>query len=105
PALLSGLTFAAFAATAQAGPAPGSSGGQSVCNYSTGLTSLSYSSARVSYPCNLSGTAPATTLTGGFTNTKEDMYWLANHLSSHGFIVITITPNNILGTPLNWETA
>ncbi|PTU75194.1 alpha/beta hydrolase family protein, partial [Pseudomonas mangrovi] len=57
------------------------------------------------YPCNLSGTAPATTLTGGYTNTKEDMYWLADHLSSHGYIVITMTPNNNLGLPPGWATA
>ncbi|PTU74671.1 hypothetical protein, partial [Pseudomonas mangrovi] len=65
------LKFASLAAglflsaSALAGPAPGSNGGQAVCDYSSGLTSLSYLSARVSYPCNLSGTAPATTLTGG----------------------------------------
>lgn len=98
------LAFCTLATTAHAS-APGSNGSSTVCSYTTGLTSLSYASARVSYPCNLSGTAPATTLTGGFTNTKEQMYWLADHLTSHGYIVITMTPNNILGTPLNWETA
>lgn len=100
-----GLTLMAFGSVANAGPAPGGNGGSSVCDYTTGLTSLSYASARVSYPCNLSGTAPATTLTGGYTNTKEQMYWLADHLSSHGYIVITMTPTNTLGTPLTWETA
>ncbi|PTU74670.1 alpha/beta hydrolase family protein [Pseudomonas mangrovi] len=105
PALLAGLTLAAFTSVANAGPAAGSNGGERVCTYTSGLTSFSYRSARVSYPCNLSGTAPATTLTGGFTNTKEDMYWLADHLSSHGYIVITMTPTNTLGTPLTWETA
>ena len=105
PALLAGLSLAAFATVANAGPAPGSSGGERVCSYTSGLSSFSYASARVSYPCNLSGTAPATTLTGGFTNTKEQMYWLADPLTSHGYIVITMTPTNTLGTPLTWETA
>ena len=105
PALLAGLSLAAFGTVANAGPAPGSSGGERVCSYTSGLSSLSYSSARVSYPCNLSGTAPATTLTGGYTNTKEQMYWLADHLSSHGYIVITMTPNNTLGLPPVWERA
>ena len=100
-----GLTLLALGSHANAGPAPGSDGGQKVCNYSTGLTSISYLSARVSYPCNLSGKAPATTLTGGYTNTKEDMYWLADHLSSHGFIVITMTPLNNLSLPPVWATA
>ncbi len=105
PAMLLGLTLAGFGTAAMAGPAPGSSGGQRVCTYSSGLTSLSYLSARVSYPCTISGVAPATTLTGGFTNTKEDMYWLADHLSSHGYIVITMTPTNNLGLPPVWERA
>ncbi len=95
----------ALSASALAGPAPGTNGGQSVCTYSSGLTSLDYASARVSYPCNLSGTAPATTLTGGFTNTKEDMYWLADHLTSHGYIVFAMTPTNNLGLPPVWERA
>jgi dienelactone hydrolase len=103
--LIFGLAALSFTSLASAGPAPGSSGGQKVCTYSTGLTSLSYRSARVSYPCTISGKAPATTLTGGFTNTKEDMYWLADHLSSHGFIVIAITPTNNLGLPPGWERA
>ena len=99
-----GIALASLTGTAYAN-APDAQGPKSVCDYSLGLSSLSYASARVSYPCDLSGPAPATTLTGGYTNTKEQMYWLADHLSSHGFIVITMTPNNTLGTPLNWETA
>lgn len=104
PALLTGLMLTGFSLTSVAA-APGSTGPERVCSYTSGLTSLSYASARVSYPCNLSKAAPATTLTGGFTNTKEQMYWLADHLSSHGYIVITMTPSNILGTPLTWERA
>lgn len=103
--LVLSLAALSFASLANAGPAAGSNGGQSVCSYTSGLTSLSYLSARVSYPCNLSATAPATTLTGGYTNTKEDMYWLADHLSSHGYIVITMTPTNNLGLPPIWKTA
>ena len=103
--LVLGLAALSFANLASAGPAPGSNGGQKVCTYSTGLTSLSYLSARVSHPCTISSKAPATTLTGGYTNTKEDMYWLADHLSSHGYIVITITPTNNLGLPPGWERA
>jgi predicted dienelactone hydrolase len=103
--LVLGLAALSFTGLASAGPAPGGSGGQKVCDYSTGLTSISYLSARVSYPCTISGKAPATTLTGGYTNTKEDMYWLADHLSSHGFIVITMTPLNNLSLPPVWATA
>ena len=85
---------------------PSSNGSESVCSYTSGLSSTGYSSARVSYPCSLSAaTYAATTLTGGYSNTKEQMYWLADHLSSHGYIVISMTPNNIYGTPPVWQTA
>ena len=80
-------------------------GGDSVCSYTWGLSRWGYNSARVSYPCGLRERAPAVTLTGGYTNIKEQMYWLADHLTSHGFIVITITPWNIFGTPTVWEDA
>ena len=95
-----------LANTAHAAPSPATAGGERVCAYTSGLSSWSYSSARVTYPCTLSKAAyPATTLTGGFSNTKEQMTWLSEHLSSHGYIVITITPNNIFGAPTGWESA
>lgn len=84
---------------------PGATGPHAICSYTSNLANAGYSSARLSYPCGLSSPAPATTLTGGFTNTKEDMYWLADHLTTHGYIVLTITPNNILGMPPVWKTA
>jgi predicted dienelactone hydrolase len=60
----------------------------------------------VFYPCeSADGPFPATTLTGGFTNTKEQMYWLAEHLVTHGYIIIAITPDNTLGTAPTWEKA
>lgn len=84
----------------------GASGEHEVCSYTSNLESSGYRSARLSYPCDLDGTPlPATTLTGGFTNTKEQMYWLADHLSSHGYAVLTMTPTNILGIPTVWKTA
>ena len=103
-ALFAVLLLGSGAASAELSPA--SPGADSVCSYTSGLSSWDYSSARVTYPCNLNkSTYPATTLTGGYSNTKEDMTWLANHLTSHGYIVIAITPNNIFGTPQVWETA
>lgn len=103
-ALCAALLLGSTAANAALSPA--SPGADSVCSYTSGLSSWDYSSAIVTYPCNLSkSTYPATTLTGGYSNTKEDMTWLANHLTSHGYIVIAITPNNILGSPPGWATA
>lgn len=84
----------------------GAPGEHEVCSYTSDLESSGYASARLSYPCGLDGTTlPATTLTGGFTNTKEQMYWLADHLSSHGYAVLAMTPTNILGSPTVWKTA
>jgi hypothetical protein len=58
----------------------------------------SVSSCRVYYPASLStssGTYPAVTLSGGMTNSKEDMYWLAEHLSGEAeVIVFTISAAN-----------
>ena len=80
-------------------------GDDSVCTRTTGLWRWGYASARLSYPCGLRGKAPAITLTGGLTNIKEQMYWLSDHLTSHGYIVLTITPYNIFGNPPVWESA
>jgi hypothetical protein len=85
---------------------PSTTGPCSKCTYTLGLSDLGYSSAIVYYPCETEG-APfaATTLTGGYTNTKEDMEWLSEHLVSHGFIVIAMTPNNIMGFNDTWQRA
>ncbi|SMF71075.1 hypothetical protein [Pseudobacteriovorax antillogorgiicola] len=76
--------------------------------YDDGLLSDSYQSARVFYPIptlDHPGPFPATTTSGGFTNTKEDMYWLAERMASHGFIVIAFTPtNNLTLDPNVWAT-
>lgn len=81
-------------------------GSYEICSYEDDLDNDGYASARMSYPCDLSeGTYPATTLTGGFTNTKEQVFWLADHLTSHGYIVITMTPTNYLSVPPTWRNA
>ena len=76
--------------------------------YDQGLESEAYESARVYYPVATEknpGPFPATTTSGGFTNVKEDMYWLSERLASHGFIVIVFTPtNNNSLNPEIWST-
>jgi len=83
---------------------PGTTGPNSVCSYSA-PSNLGYLSGKVYYPCTISGTVGATTLTGGYTNTYSDMAWLANHVASHGYIVFAMTPNNNLGTNPSWTSA
>ncbi|MDF1821749.1 MAG: dienelactone hydrolase family protein [Alcanivoracaceae bacterium] len=80
-------------------------GDSAVCTSTAGLWRWGYHSARLSYPCGLKEKAPAITLTGGYTNIKEQMYWLSDHLTSHGYVVLTITPYNVFGTPPVWESA
>jgi len=83
---------------------PGATGPNSVCSY-TAPSNTGYLAGKVYYPCSLSATTGATTLTGGFTNTYSDMEWLAKHVASHGYIVLAMTPNNNLGTNPSWTTA
>jgi hypothetical protein len=81
-------------------------GSYEVCSYEDGLDDDRYASAIITYPCDLrDGPYPATTLTGGFTNTKEQMTWLSEFVTTHGYIVITMTPTNTLLNPPIWANA
>lgn len=51
------------------------------------------SSARVFVPAG-DGETGATTVSGGFSNTKEDMYWLAQRLQAGGVIAMAISASN-----------
>lgn len=81
-------------------------GSYEVCSYEDGLDDSRYASAIVTYPCDLSdGPYPATTLTGGFTNKKEQMTWISEYLTTHGYIVFAMTPTNIYSNPPIWAKA
>lgn len=84
----------------------GATGPLQIDSYTESLNSSDYASAIVYYPTNSKrAKMPATTLSGGFTNTKEDMIWLAEHLASHGFVVIAFTPTtNTTLDPNVWAT-
>jgi dienelactone hydrolase len=84
----------------------GEPGPLQIDSYTEGLDSSDYASAIVYYPTDSKrAKMPATTLSGGFTNTKEDMIWLAEHLASHGFVVIAFTPTtNTTLDPNVWAT-
>ena len=83
---------------------PGNYGPYSVCN-TAGPSDSGYASSNIAYPCGTTGLLPATTLTGGYTNTKEDMYWLRDHVASHGYIVFSMTPTNTYGDTDTWKSA
>lgn len=77
------------------------------CYYDTDLESSAYRSAFIVYPCETSdGPFPALTFTGGITNVKEQVAWLADHVVTYGFILIVMTPtNNMSVTTDIWENA
>lgn len=83
---------------------PDAPGPYSKCTYKPPVQS-GYSSAKVYYPCNAKGLLAATTLTGGFANTYNDVEWLAQHLVTHGYIVFALTPPNIYGFNDTWTVA
>lgn len=65
---------------------------------------LGFDSAIVYYPETDSGPFPATTMCGGWTNTKEDMEWICEDLANAGYIVICFTPQRrYLALPYIWE--
>ncbi|MCX6107465.1 MAG: hypothetical protein NTY08_16695 [Proteobacteria bacterium] len=85
---------------------PEQMGPMAVKSYTDGLSDSSYSSSIIFYPDDdATAKLPATTLSGGYSNTKEQMTWLAQHLASHGFIVSVFTPTNTNSTdPRIWAT-
>ncbi|PCJ41008.1 MAG: hypothetical protein COA99_09200 [Moraxellaceae bacterium] len=85
---------------------PSAEGEYEVCEYSNGLNNRGYLNATISYPCATEdGPFPATTIIGGFTNLKNQMTWLSDNMTSHGFVVIRLTPNNPVGQPKGFVTA
>jgi predicted dienelactone hydrolase len=72
---------------------PSETGSYAVSSYTSNLSAASYKSAIVYQPQG-AGPFPATTLTPGFTNSKEDIAWLGQQLASHGIITIVFTPSN-----------
>lgn len=105
-----------FQTPTQGSVAPTDRGPYTKCTYSSDnsdrngrtaqLSDRDYRDAIVYYPCEKNaGPFPATTLTGGFTNTKEEMDWVGSHVVTHGYVVIAMTPNNEMGTNIYWRQA
>lgn len=69
-----------------------------VCTYdiSSYETSYTIGSARVFYPCGIDAMSNvhSTTLTSGFTGSKENMYWLARPIAREGMVAITVSADN-----------
>jgi len=75
-----------------------------VCNESGGLVAGT-SATRLYYPCDISQPTGATTMTGGFMETLQNVAWLSTDLAEEGYVVLAFTPTNIMGMVAGWETA
>ena len=65
-----------------------------------------YMVAEVWYPCEtVKGPFAATTLMAGYLNSHDDMRWLAYHLVTHGYIIFTMTPTDVMGNTPLWTEA
>ena len=62
-----------------------------------------YKEAFFYYPCNLNAPAPSLSLTGGYNNTYRNLLWMTEYLSGNGYVVLTLTPNNINGDVSEWH--
>lgn len=70
-----------------------------VCTTDIGLESGEYQSATICYPCEMdSEDYPAVAVSGGFSNTKEQMLDYAEALVDNGYIVIGVTPKGNFST-------
>lgn len=63
-----------------------------------------YREALLYYPCNATSPLPALTLTGGYNNTYRNLLWMTEALTAEGYVVLTLTPNNINGNVEEWQT-
>jgi len=86
-------------------PDPALKGQFTRCSYKPPLDKA-YVSAEIWYPCETAkGPFAATTLTGGYFNSHDDMRWIAYHLVTHGYIVIAVTPGDVMGKNPVWTEA
>lgn len=70
-----------------------------MCTTDVGLESGEYQSATVCYPCEMDDEDyPAVAVSGGFSNTKEQMLDYAETLVENGFIVVGVTPKGNYST-------
>jgi predicted dienelactone hydrolase len=93
---------------------PQVAGPYAACYTTANISRSHYTGARLYYPC-AAGTAPsgamasgvfgATTLSPGYTNSSSTIFWLAEHVTSHGFVTLVMQPTNIYGFNSAWRDA
>lgn len=88
---------------------PQVAGSFSACYTTSSISRSSYVGARLYYPCSggviASGTFAATTLSPGYTNSSSTIFWLAEHVATHGYVVLVMAPDNVWGFNSEWRDA
>ncbi len=60
------------------------------------------SAAKLYYPSNLSHPVGATTMSSGYTQTLNNIEWLSKRVAGEGYVVLGMTPTNIMGLVGGW---
>jgi dienelactone hydrolase len=93
---------------------PQATGPYGACYTTANISRSQYTGARLYYPCApgaapsgaiASGVFAATTLSPGYTNASSTIFWLAQHVASHGFITLVMAPDNVWGFNSEWRDA
>ncbi|MCF8035741.1 MAG: hypothetical protein K9K62_02590 [Desulfobacteraceae bacterium] len=93
------------------GPAvgPAQPGPHGICSYTDGVGDSDYKNAEMFYPCDIAEEGEqqvaATTVSAGWTGNKDMMDWISEHLATHGYVVLAITPNHPFGFNKTWKKA
>ncbi|MDA8139307.1 MAG: hypothetical protein M0036_11705 [Desulfobacteraceae bacterium] len=78
--------------------------GASVCTKSiSGIGSTS--AAKLYYPCTISGTVGATSMSSGYTGTLSAIEWMSQRVAAAGYVVLAFTPSNTYGMVSLWRDA
>ncbi len=60
------------------------------------------SAAKLYYPSYISSPVGATTMSSGFTQTLQNIEWLSKRVAGEGYVVLGMTPTNIMGMVGGW---
>lgn len=61
------------------------------------------SAAKLYYPRNLTHPVGATTMSAGFTQMLQNVDWLSRRVAAQGYVVLGMTPTNIMGMVSGWK--
>jgi hypothetical protein len=75
-----------------------------ICTANGGIVSNT-AETKLYYPCTITGTVGATTMSSGYTGTLDSVAWLSEAVAKAGYVVLAFTPANTLGYVDQWRDA